>query len=277
MALVYTTLASDSFHRADENPVNPAVWSAGLPSLGVHTPCQIVSDELEPVDAAGAAFYTAISWPNNQWAQVQVDACQFSDDDDYASVLLVLNGGTNSDVYYALEVDGPLGATCNVSIFEQTGSGYVFFLGTDAGDAVISLFAGDTIRMELFNGMLSAYVIHEGVSTPILAPTLGSLVQGGTPGLVLYQNTLPADAQVSNFSGGTITDLVTPTGNATPRADVSPTFPLMPQAWPLTVIPGSDPLAAEALPQSYDPNDTKQTSIVTKALSQSGNTGNRLS
>src|ERR1700722_15005870 len=123
MPLTYTTLASDSFHRGDENPVNPAVWAPGLPSLGVHTPCQIVGNELEPTAAASAAFYTGIIWPANQWAQCRVDACQFTDDNDFASVILTLNGGQSIDSYYSFEVDGPLGATCNVAIFSQTGQG----------------------------------------------------------------------------------------------------------------------------------------------------------
>jgi hypothetical protein len=208
MSFVYTTLASDSFHRANENPVNPAVWSAG--SLGVTTPCQIVGNELEPVDAAGSAFYTGITWPANQWAEVQVDACQFSDNNDYASVILTLNTTMADDSYYAFEVDGPLGAECNVSIFSQSGSGYTLYLGTapggpGTGDAIIPLFAGDTIRMELFNNFLSGYVIHSGVSTQVLAPVQGNVVaQAGLPGIVLYEDTQASDAQVSNFGGGLI-------------------------------------------------------------------------
>lgn len=57
---------------------------------------------------------------------------------------------------------------------------------------------------------------------------------------------------------------------------VSPTFPLLPLAWPLTIIPGSDPLAAETQPQSFDPTNAEQSNIVTTALLQSGNSNLRL-
>ena len=60
----------------------------------------------------------------------------------------------------------------------------------------------------------------------------------------------------------------------------SVTFPLLPQAWPLTVIPGSDAVSAEvpplAVPQQPDPNNTAQNSIISTAETQSSNTGNRL-
>ena len=75
---------------------------------------------------------------------------------------------------------------------------------------------------------------------------------------------------------------ITPGGSAAVKLgnEASVTFPLLPQAWPLTVIPGSDPVSAEnppkALPQQPDPNNTVQNSIISTAETQSSNTGNRL-
>ncbi|HXA78736.1 MAG TPA: Ig domain-containing protein [Candidatus Acidoferrales bacterium] len=100
-------------------------------------------------------------------------------------------------------------------------------------------------------------------------------VEAATP---LTFEATDTDMATADSSGLTlvVNGSVAPTGNAKPRANVSPTFPLMPQAWPLTRIAGSDPLAAETLPQTFDPNDTTQADIVADALEQSGNTGNRL-
>lgn len=289
MALIYTVLASDSFQRADENPVNPAVWSDYPPtSIPAN---QIVSDELEPGPTPGGSgdsisIYYAITWPANQWAQVQLDAVNSPDfPTAYSTVLLVLGRGASQTNGYGFEVDGPLGPNCNVSIFSLNNDVVTNYLGGD-DDVQIPLFAGDSIRMELYNGMISAYTIHDGVSTQILAPTAAAPVtlgaaplNNGPVALDLFMNTDPSDVQLSNFSGGSITEaatIVAPTGNATPRANVSPTFPLMPQCWPLTGVAGSDPLAAETLPQAQDPNNSQQAAIVAAALAQSGNTGKRL-
>jgi hypothetical protein len=74
--------------------------------------------------------------------------------------------------------------------------------------------------------------------------------------------------------------VVKPVGSATPNPTASQTFPLMPQCWPLTVVPGSDPVSAEvpplAVPQQPDPNNAEQNDVVETALTQSGNSGNRL-
>jgi len=212
MAFTYTTLAADTFQRANENPVNPAVWSDD--SADSIAACQIVSDELEPTAAESIAVYTGITWPANQWAQYQVDACQFSDDDDYASTLLVMSRGAGKDNGYVFEVDGPLGPNCNVAIFSEINGTVTMLLGSGdggpgSGDAVIALYAGDSIRMELFNGTLAAYVIHEGVKTQVLAPTAVSPVtlgsgplHNGSVAIDLFEDTQASDAQVSNFQGG---------------------------------------------------------------------------
>jgi hypothetical protein len=74
--------------------------------------------------------------------------------------------------------------------------------------------------------------------------------------------------------------LVKPVGSAAPNANASQTFPLMPQCWPLTVIPGSDPVSAQVpplqVPQQPDPNNAEQNAVISDALVQSGNAGNRL-
>jgi hypothetical protein len=215
MAKIYTTLASDTFHRANENPVNPAVWSAD-PGNSIPA-CQIVSDELEPTagESIAVAYGTnAQAWPVNQWAQFQVDACVSNSDSDFASALLVMYRGTGANNGLIFEVDGPLGATCGVTIFADVNGTPTFYLGSGTVDATIALFAGDSIRMEYFEGKLSAYTIHGGVKTQVLAPvtvavpTIGTGLYAGTVGIDLFETSvspLPSDVQVSNFSGGLIT------------------------------------------------------------------------
>src|SRR5580692_12587793 len=105
--LYYITLATDPFQRANENPVNPAVWTPV--SQSGDNPCQILNNELVPTASKSNAGYIGVGWPDNQWAQLQVDECMFSDDSDDATVLLGLRSSVANNTYVAFEVDGPLG------------------------------------------------------------------------------------------------------------------------------------------------------------------------
>lgn len=104
----------------------------------------------------------------------------------------------------------------------------------------------------------------------------GTPSQGASNATLTFQVT-DADSGVATVTLTLTTVIATqPVGNATPSNTSSPTFPLMPQCWPLTIIPGSDPLAAETQPQSFDTNNAVQAGIVSKALTQAGNTSTRL-
>lgn len=76
---------------------------------------------------------------------------------------------------------------------------------------------------------------------------------------------------------GTITQ---PVGSAKVNPTASQTFPLMPQCWPLTVVPGSDPVSAEVpplqVPQQPDATNSEQNEVISEALTQSGNSAQRL-
>lgn len=213
--LRYVTLVSDTFKRANENPVNPAVWSDYPPtSIPAN---QIVSDELEPAAIPGPSgdsisIYSGITWPVNQWAQVQIDACNSPDfPSAYSTVLLIMGRGASQTNGYGFEVDGPLGPSCNLSIFSINNDAVTNYLSDGGNDVQLPLHSGDLIRMELFNGTISAYTIHNGVSTQILAPVTAAPVtfgpaplNNGPVALDLFINSVPSDVQLSNFSGGLI-------------------------------------------------------------------------
>jgi hypothetical protein len=158
----------------------------------------------------------AVTWPQNQWAQAQIDALNSPDyaGNNYSSVLLVMGRGAGQDNGYAFEIDGPLGPACNVQIFSLNNDIPTYYLSDGSGgDVTIPLYAGDSIRMELFDGMISVYTIHGGVKTQILAPTVMAPVtlgaaplNNGPVALDLFPITVPADVQISNFSGGSITN-----------------------------------------------------------------------
>jgi hypothetical protein len=197
LPLKYTILASDTFKRANENPVNPAVWSADIPDS--ISASQIINNELCPTSAESIARYTGIVWPSNQFIQCQVDACEFHTEvgEDFASVLIVgrrLNSGNG----YALEIDGPLGPNCNVSFFVETSSGATsFFEGT------ANVPAGSIIRMEMFGSQISAYI--NGVL--LMSVTDTQLTAGGQVAIDLFETVsdpAPSNVKVSNFVAGSI-------------------------------------------------------------------------
>lgn len=129
-------------------------------------------------------------------------------------------------------------------------------------------------------------------------PYTWSIVSGSLPaGLSLNASTGVISGTPTSSSTGSITFRVTDndggtaqatfgiasTGTVTPKGSaaiksgnaVSATFPLMPQCWPLTVIPGSDPVSAVP-PQNPNPPSAAQAAVIAEAEVQSGNTGNRL-
>lgn len=114
-------------------------------------------------------------------------------------------------------------------------------------------------------------------------------VISGTPSAGVPVNATPltfeatdSDSNTADSSGLTLTiaNTVVPVGSATPNPNASQTFPLMPPCWPLTVIPGSDPVSAQvpplAVPQQPDPSNTEQNDVIDTALTQAGQSGVRL-
>lgn len=70
---------------------------------------------------------------------------------------------------------------------------------------------------------------------------------------------------------------LTPGGSASVGGGNTPlSFPLLPQGWPLTVIPGSDSVSGENLPQNPNPASTAQAAYVKQALIESSESNNRL-
>lgn len=89
----------------------------------------------------------------------------------------------------------------------------------------------------------------------------------------------------ANSSGLTFTvsaaGIIQPGGSASVKNGTSPlSFPLMPQAWPLTIIPGSDAASAQVpplkVPQQPDNNNAQQNNVVSTAEAQAQEAGSRL-
>jgi hypothetical protein len=230
MAYAYTTLAFDDFDRNNENPLNPAVWSRGV--LGGIQPCQIIDNEMVCTPGGVAlesiAIYTGISWPNNQWVQCQIDNLVGGDGPQdnlgNAAILIELRrqrtGGQPASYgpAIAIEIDGnsegTLGEGCGIVIFSgNNGGGDTYYLGSADGDALMTINPGSMLRLEAFNGTLSFFI--DGVQVPLTNSTIDPTFVGGDVAIDLFYNTEVTDAQVSNFSAGTMT-LAGGTGQQSP-------------------------------------------------------------
>lgn len=212
MAYIYTTLTQDPFNRPNENPVDPTLWgddlSEGIPG------CQIINDELVSQDPSESIAINLTTLPRTQFAQLQFDSMTggWGPDEDNvgdASLLLVM-GRTDASNGFAFEVDGntagTLGAACGVVIFSENSGVLTNYYGGDPDDELVDIFPGDSIRMELLPGnLIAAYVIHEGISRQILAPTpCDGTLTGIAVAIDLFDNTAIGDIQVSNFLAGSI-------------------------------------------------------------------------
>lgn len=215
MALIYTTLASDTFNRPNEDPLNPAVWRADPDPLAPPpiAPLQIINNQAVSTDLSeGIGIYYGIDWPNDQSAQVQIDTCNGDGTGDPVAVLLVMRR-QNDHNGYAFEVNGPLGPDCNIVVYSEWTApdspiiiGTTFFTGDAEGDGInVPLYVGDFIRMEFVGNTIAAYVIHDGVKKQVLAPTAATPeLPFGQVAVDLFDNDSFQDAAVSNFSGGGI-------------------------------------------------------------------------
>jgi hypothetical protein len=206
----YITLVSYPFTGVNADPL-PAPWIAD-PSDGIPTLQQLNNEAVPTVVNESIGIYNGITFSQNQWAQIQLDALVGgggpSENLGEAASVLVMRRSDSSHGF-AFEVDGnssgTLGTGVGVVIFSENGGSQTFYYGSGTSDATVSINAGDSIRMELFNGYIAAYVIHNGITTQILAPTPCDTSLTGTQiALDLFGNTLVTDAQVSNFQAGIV-------------------------------------------------------------------------
>lgn len=228
MSDIYTTLVSDTFHRANESPLNPAVWT-NTENVWA-TALQIVSDECVctqggPNNLESVGTPTSVEWPDNQWAQVQVDACVFVSYTgfNFASVLLGVRGqnptdgmaGSTPENSYILEIDGPLGSGCQVFLYMiAAGNPITFFVGNiDGTPAVMTINQGDIVRLEMFGNQLTFKINGNTVGT-----FTDNTYAHGKPTIKLFGDTQISDAQVSNFSGGLISSSPTGSRDQSPNA-----------------------------------------------------------
>jgi hypothetical protein len=185
----FTTLAEDTFHRPDENPLSDGGnWN----QINGDDAAQVVSDVCEPTVTATnpcGAVYTGIVWPTNPWA----------------SLTISFNAADNPlfELYQRLTNDGNFATGYTLQISPTTGA---ITLSANATDDVLysdtlTFSNGDVILLGFFGTTWLVYRNGVQLSTGSDAST----PSGGTAGFDLGANNAITSAQALNFSGGEVT------------------------------------------------------------------------
>lgn len=181
------TLASDNFQRANANPIG-GNWT---PLLAADK-AQIVSDAVNPsaISTPGDSFWNALSFPNDQWAQVTVGA--ISGTTSFVGPAVRMNtSGTQSD--YRVNWGGAATGAAGTIALQK----YVSGTFTSLQSRALTLNVGDTITLSAIGQDLAVYWNN----FLVLATTDSSLTSGAA-GFSIYSGVATADAVITAWSGG---------------------------------------------------------------------------
>lgn len=197
MPLIFTQLAADSFHRADENPLDPAKWS--LDTAG-NSPLQVVSDKCIASAVTGCDdFYTDADWPGNQWAEVEL-----TDLAPDTTAVLLLRSAPDFSWYNNLFIVGGaagFGNDCLVGYLASTNSGDTILYQNNAG----KVSAGDVFRVAVIENrwwlFQNGKLLATGFDTNPADDFYGKVALGAVP------NTAITDVGFKNFQGGSVVNV----------------------------------------------------------------------
>lgn len=185
-SLAGNVLASDSFGRADANPIG-ANWStiSGVPAL------QIVSNQIEDTTTGGSVtareIYSAISWPNDQYSQCTLVHLN-SGSTSYGGVCVRQSTGADTGYY---SIAGSAGDP-NVYIARQLAG-----VHTNLASAAYTFSPGDVLYFSAVGTTLTVKI--NGVTKVTFTDTN---IASGSAGLAVYAGSSVGDSIVDNWSGG---------------------------------------------------------------------------
>jgi hypothetical protein len=202
--ITLTQLTADSFQRANESPLNPAVWHTvgGLPGTDQLEILNNVCTTTIQVQSDGIASNGAIAWPDDQYISLQVVEMSAN-----GIVNMYLRAGTEDQPCYRLIIGGPFNDNTGTSgyVIDQLNSDSSAIDYSWVDFATHTFQANDIITFAVIGGrnghlyfLQNGNLIFQGAlnASPVL-------LSSGRTGLQLDAQT-PAqnDISVINFSGG---------------------------------------------------------------------------
>jgi hypothetical protein len=215
MPLIFTPLTTDSFHRANESPINPTAWLTigGLPGTDqleiVNNVCVTTTQD----QADGTAQNIAITWPENQFVSLMIPSLG-----DNGTEFLYLRGATGANPLtpcYRLTVTGSIG-TAPGSFFyivDAVSAPPLTVEYTWADFLPLNFHPNDVFTFAVSgqsNGNLFVYQNEELLFEGALNLNPVQIIASGEPGFQLASESDPplqSDAEAINFVGGSVSSV----------------------------------------------------------------------
>ena len=187
-----TTLASDNFNRANENPLSGGgVW-VPFTFGGLANALRLVSNEVGVVTASTdswSVYDGGITWPQDQWSECKYSVAGTGDGGP------IVHANTSAGNGYLANRSSGI----NWEIFRVSAGGF-----TSIASVAGSLSAGDVMRLEVTGSTTKTLVLKRN-GTQILSFADTTPLAVGKPGIGLFDGTLRVDDwSAGDFAGGTV-------------------------------------------------------------------------
>lgn len=179
---------SDSFVRANENPLNATNWTTPTGGQAL----KIVGNLVQPTGANSTwsqEFFTNATWPNDQYSEIVVQTASATN----SGVAALVRGATGALTYYHADVLGPLGASAAVRLFRRV-AGTFTQIGSNV---VMTVNSGDKLRLEVVGTTLTVKI-----NGNVIISQTDANIASGSPGLALQPIAVASDAQAGAWAGG---------------------------------------------------------------------------
>lgn len=197
MANTFTQLATDSFPQANENPLSSGGnWTTQ--TTGVFVPAQVISHTVSNTSLLGsvynAGWYTGVSFPNDQYAEITVSAAVLTT----SFAIAYVRATTGVDTDYNLVISGPSGATARAFLIRRVAGVQTVLVGP----VTITLTLGDIFRIAVIGTTLSAF--QNGVAIAGMSAVTDSSIVSGIPAISVQTQTTNNDTEISKFAAGSV-------------------------------------------------------------------------
>jgi hypothetical protein len=202
-AWAYTPLATDTFHRANEAPLNPANWT----NFSVGSGLQVVGSVCEGRDVTGdAELYIGVTVPFNQYASCVLGAAFGNNSEINLYVMSDLVGGGSNTGWQAFFFGNGIGGY-SIQLYGNGQLGSFNLPGVpQPGDVLLFQFITPFLNV-FYNGAL---VISAEDDSNESSQDISGIPQAGDnlTGLGIKFSASAADTQVAQFTTGSVKQTV---------------------------------------------------------------------